>query len=154
MNYLITYFLQKKKELILNRNLRNIIIISSFDQIPSHLDKRVINSTLNLNSFYLHLVCFVIICSFKYLQPEALILFVMNRGSFDEHVTPLSGPTQFADPNWFRDACIILFIYLFFLNFRDPNPWPDPNGGSEPELDLLRPFSFILSKHFTYVISL
>ena len=48
----------------------------------------------------------------------------------------------------------LLFIYLlFFLKCCDPNPQPDPNGGSEPEPDLLRPFSFILSKHFIYVIS-
>ena len=45
----------------------------------------------------------------------------------------------------------------FYLNFlfqkcRIPNSLPDPNGRSEPEPDLLRQFSFILSKHFIYVI--
>ena len=69
-------------------------------------------------------------------------------------VAPLSDSTRMADPNRFRDARLILFIYLFFFQkCRDPNPWLDPNGGSEPEPDLLRPFSFILSKHFIYVIS-
>ena len=47
----------------------------------------------------------------------------------------------------------LFFIYLFFLKCQDPNPWPYPNGGSEPEPGLLRPFSFILSKHFIYIIS-
>ena len=45
-----------------------------------------------------------------------------------------------------------LFIYLF-QKCRDVNPRPNPNGGSEPELGLLRLFSFILSKNFIYVIS-
>ena len=30
-----------------------------------------------------------------------------------EIVAPLSGQTRLADPNRFRDACLILFIYLF-----------------------------------------
>ena len=44
----------------------------------------------------------------------------------------------------------LLFIYLFFFSqkCRDLNPWPNPNGGYEPEPSLLRLFSFILSKHF------
>ena len=67
-------------------------------------------------------------------------------------VVPLSGPTQLVDPNRLWDAHIILFIKFSFQKCRDPNPWPDPNGESEPELGLLRLFSFILSKHFIYVI--
>ena len=47
-------------------------------------------------------------------------------------VAPLFGPTRLADPNWFRDSHLILFIYLFFLKSvatRIPGPtrMTDPN---------------------------
>ena len=68
------------------------------------------------------------------------------------NVAPLSNPTRLADPNRFRDACLIIFIYILlnilFQKCRFPNPLPDPNSGSELEPNLLRPFSFIISKHF------
>ena len=73
-----------------------------------------------------------------------------GRGS--PFVAPLSGPTRLADLNQIWDARLILFVYFSFVCFLfqkclDPNPRSDPNGGSEPELSLFRPFSFILSKH-------
>ena len=39
-----------------------------------------------------------------------------------------------------------MLLNFLFKKCRDSNPRPDPNGRSEPELGLLRLFSFILSK--------
>ena len=73
----------------------------------------------------------------------------MLNERINEIVAPIFGPIRSTDPNWFRDIRLILFIYLFiFQKCRDPNPCPDPNGGSEPEAGLLLPFSFTLSKTF------
>ena len=81
------------------------------------------------------------------------ICFISEGGLVKvDNVAPLSGPTRMADPNRIRDARLILFIYLFFFFFSKVSRL-DPNAGSELELSLLRPFSFILSKHFIYVIS-
>ena len=42
------------------------------------------------------------------------ISMMLSPNSLQGHiVTPLSGLTQLADPNWFRDARLILFIYIF-----------------------------------------
>ena len=40
------------------------------------------------------------------------------------------------------DLFLLFFVLLNFLFQKccDPNPWPDPNGGSEPEPGLLRRF--------------
>ena len=65
----------------------------------------------------------------------------------------LIGRSELVTRYSFNPFCL-LFIYLFFFQkCSDLNPWPNPNGGSEPELDFLLPFSFIQSKHFIYVIS-
>ena len=55
------------------------------------------------------------------------------------------GPTRLANPNRnLGDDHFIIFIYILlrflFQKCRDPNPWLDPNGGSEPEPSLLRRF--------------
>ena len=51
-------------------------------------------------------------------------------------VTPEPGSTRMASPNRNPgDARLFLF-----QKCRDPNPWLDPNGGSEPEPGLLRCF--------------
>ena len=75
-------------------------------------------------------------------------------------VAPLFGMTRMANPNRFQDTRLILFIYILFIYYyffkvsRPESPArPDPNGGSEQEPGLIRSFSFILSKHFIYVIS-
>ena len=59
--------------------------------------------------------------------------------------TPEPCPTRMASPNRNpEDARLILFIFhvikFYFQKCRDPNPWPDPKGGSEPEPGLLRRF--------------
>ena len=46
------------------------------------------------------------------------------------------------------------YFHFIFQKCHDPNPWPDLNGRSEPELGLFRPFSFILSKHFILEFSI
>ena len=60
--------------------------------------------------------------------------------------TPEPGPTRLASPNRNPgDARFYFFLFsvlliFFFKSCRYPNPWPDPNGGSEPEPGLLRRF--------------
>ena len=71
--------------------------------------------------------------------------------------TPEPGPTQMASPNRNRGRSVCFFLFFVLLNFlfqkcRDPNPWPDLNGGSEPDPGLLRRFHLsyqnILLCHF------
>ena len=70
---------------------------------------------------------------------------------------PEPGLTWLADLN--RNSGTLGFLFIFrVIKFsfkkkcRDPNPWPDPNGGSEPEPGLLRRFHLsyqnILLCHF------
>ena len=60
--------------------------------------------------------------------------------------SPKPGPTRLASPNRNPgNARFYFFIFSVLLSFcfqkcRDPNPRPDPNGGSEPEPGLLRRF--------------
>ena len=59
--------------------------------------------------------------------------------------TPEPSPTRLASLNRNPvDARLIHFILRFimfsFQKCHDPNPWPDPNGGSEPKPGLLRRF--------------
>ena len=58
--------------------------------------------------------------------------------------TPMSCPTRMASPNRNPGMLDLFLLFYVLLNFlfqkcRDPNPRPDPNGGSEPE-GLLRRF--------------
>ena len=59
--------------------------------------------------------------------------------------TPEPGPTRLASPNRNPGDARLFLLVIVLLNFsfqkcRDPNPRPDPNGGSEPEPGLLRRF--------------
>ena len=59
--------------------------------------------------------------------------------------TPKPSPTRMASPNRNSGTLGLFLLFSVLLNFlfqkcRDPNPRPDPNGGSEPELGLLRRF--------------
>ena len=53
----------------------------------------------------------------------------------------------------FKSFYLPIYLIFLFQKYRDLNPRFDPKGESEPKPGLLRPFSFILSKHFIYVIS-
>ena len=90
-------------------------------------------------------------------NPMEMEIITPQPNTKDGMYHPFPGPTQLADPNRFQDARLILF-YLHFIKFSfskvsRPESWLDPNGGFESEIGLLRQFSFILSKHFIYVIS-
>ena len=59
--------------------------------------------------------------------------------------TPKPDPTRKTSPNRNQGMPGLFLIVIVLLNFyfqkcRDPNPWPDLNGGSEPEPGLLRRF--------------
>ena len=69
-----------------------------------------------------------------------------NEKSKAESVaTPEPGSTRMASPNRNPGTLDLFLLFYVLLNFlfqkcRDPNPRPDPNGGSEPEPGLLRCF--------------
>ena len=59
--------------------------------------------------------------------------------------TPEPDPTRMASLNRNPGTLGLFLLFSVLLNFlfqkcRNPNPRPDPNGGSEPELGLLRRF--------------
>ena len=61
------------------------------------------------------------------------------------------------EPN-LGDAQFYFFLFSVLLNFlfqkcRNPNPWSDPNGESEPKPGLLRPFYLSYQKHFINLFS-
>ena len=63
----------------------------------------------------------------------------------DNVATPEPGPTRMESPNRNPEDTRLFLLFSVLLNFlfqkcSDPNPWPDPNGGSEPEPGLLRRF--------------
>ena len=72
----------------------------------------------------------------------------LNLGSDTTKVvaSPKPGPTRLASPNQNPgNARFYFFLFSVLFSFcfqkcRDPNPRPDPNGGSEPEPGLLRRF--------------
>ena len=91
-------------------------------------------------------------------QKHDAVWVIVDRLTKSTHflvVAPFSGPTRLADPNQFRDASLILFIYFLFIYFFSKVSRPEspaqPDGGSEPEPSLLRAFSFILSKTFLFM---
>ena len=47
------------------------------------------------------------------LAPREMFGCILNYGN----VAPLSSPTRLADPNRFRDAYLILFVYFSFVFF-------------------------------------
>ena len=60
-------------------------------------------------------------------------------------MTPKPGPNRKASPNRNPGMPGLFLLFYVLLNFlfqkcRDPNPRPDSNGGSEPELGLLLRF--------------
>ena len=59
--------------------------------------------------------------------------------------TPEPGSTRMESPNRYPGTLDLFLLFYVLLNFlfqkcHDPNPRPDPNGGSEPEPGLLRRF--------------
>ena len=48
---------------------------------------------------------------------EKFLKIIVMRGLFTCPIAPLSGPTRLVDPNWFRDARLIFFIYFSFIYF-------------------------------------
>ena len=85
-------------------------------------------------------------------------LVTANRRCSTPFLSNPIGGSELVSGCSFNSFCLS-FIYLFFFKVSRPessalpNPQPDSNDGSEPEPCLLLPFSFILSKHFIYVIS-
>ena len=74
-------------------------------------------------------------------------------------VAPLSGSIRLVDLNRIRDGHLIIFVYFsfvcfyFFVKVSRPESPARFEGRIRTEPSLLRPFSFIYSKHFIYVIS-
>ena len=56
---------------------------------------------------------------------EAVMSWERLKSVF-EIVAPLFGPTRLEDLNWFRDARLILFIYLFFSKVSQPESLARP----------------------------
>ena len=80
----------------------------------------------------------------------APVLFAKKK---DSVMTLEPGQTRLVSPNRNPgDARLILFIYILFRflfqKCRDPNPWLDPKGGSEPEPGLLRCFQLCYQNIF------
>ena len=78
-------------------------------------------------------------------QQEEEIDSKKEESPFAHVASPKPGPTQMASPNRNPGTPGLILLFYVLLNFlfqkcRDPNPRPDLNGGSEPELGLLRRF--------------
>ena len=84
----------------------------------------------------------------------------METSCMELSVAPLFGLTRLAGPNWIQNAHLIICIYFLFIYFLSIffSKVSQRESPVRPEWRirtgawLLIPFSFILSKHFNYVI--
>ena len=81
----------------------------------------------------------------SHLKHSACNVLILSRDF--RVVSPKPGPTKMASSNRNLGTPGLILLFYVLLNFlffcqkcRDQNPRPDPNDGSEPELDLLRRF--------------